>query len=149
MTSGRPSDGSPSLWYNAARTLDQNRAANEAFRSSFRLPFPTPVQPRNQNTGIIRPAFHAHVNPTPGNPVPMDVDAARKRAANPFTCFRCGKIGHKVPECPLRFDVRALSVDELQTILEDRMAELDVAPAEEPEKEGSLPETQDFAHRNK
>jgi hypothetical protein len=153
MTSGRPSDDFPSDWYSAARTLDQNRAANEAFRSSYRIPLPTSFQPRNQTPGIIRPFVHAHANPTPGNPVPMDVDASKRKVANPLTCFRCGKIGHKVPDCPLRFDVRALSVDELQTILEDRLAELDVASGEteeeaEAEKKESLPEIQDFVRRN-
>jgi predicted ATPase with chaperone activity len=81
----------------------------------------------------------------------MDVDSARKKAANALTCFRCGNLGHKAPDCHLQFDVRALSVDELQTILEDRLAELDVVPREteeETEKKESSSETQDFVHRN-
>jgi len=31
MPSGRPSDMVPMDWYTAARTIDQNRATNEAF----------------------------------------------------------------------------------------------------------------------
>ena len=31
MPSGRPSDMFPTDWYTAARTIDQNRATNEAF----------------------------------------------------------------------------------------------------------------------
>ena len=34
MSSGRPSDANPDEWYNVARTVDQNRAANEAFTST-------------------------------------------------------------------------------------------------------------------
>jgi len=58
----------------------------------------------------------------------MDVDAARRKASVPITCYRCGKLGHKTPDCDLRFDVRALTTDELQSYLEDRLAKLDVAP---------------------
>jgi len=36
MASGRPSDSIPSQWYDAARIVDENRAANEAFYSSSR-----------------------------------------------------------------------------------------------------------------
>jgi Retrotransposon gag protein len=34
MASGRPSDDRPEQWYKVARTVDQNRSANEAFSSS-------------------------------------------------------------------------------------------------------------------
>ena len=44
------------------------------------------------------------------------------------SCFCCGKPGHFGKDCPDRFDVRTLSVDELQQLLEDRLAQLDVAP---------------------
>ena len=33
MSSRRPSDANPDEWYNMARTVDQNQAANEAFTS--------------------------------------------------------------------------------------------------------------------
>ena len=37
MPSGRPSNMVPMDWYTAARTIDQNQATNEAFRSSYQL----------------------------------------------------------------------------------------------------------------
>jgi hypothetical protein len=152
MASGRPSDIIPAQWYNAARVVDQNRATNEAFRSSYRVPTsiqPHP-QPRQAVPGVFRsPPAHAHVNPSPGHPVPMDVDAARRKTSLPITCYRCGEPGHKAPDCKLRFDVRALSVDELQAYLEDRMTALDVVPEQEEvavEEEKVLP--QDFVKSN-
>ena len=42
MSSGRPSDANPDEWYNMARTVDQNRAANEAFTSTHRTAVPAP-----------------------------------------------------------------------------------------------------------
>ena len=43
-----------------------------------------------------------------------------------------------------RFDIRELSIDDLQTYLEDRLAELD---AKHPEPTAEV-EEQDFSHRN-
>src|SRR5882757_3838997 len=54
MTAGRPSDTFPTAWYEAARNVDQNRASNEAFQSSFysstpaRLVTKTPLSSRNR-----------------------------------------------------------------------------------------------------
>ena len=83
MPSGRPSNIVPTDWYTAARTIDQNRATNEAFRSSYQTPnaAPMPSRPATFNTvrfqALEQSANHQHA-PTPGNPVPMDIDASRK-----------------------------------------------------------------------
>src|SRR5271155_1424663 len=150
MTSGRPSDMEPSDWYKAAKTVNQNQATNEAFHSSYRIPSFTPShsQPRPSAPGIIRPYIHAHTNPSPGNTVPMDIDAAQRKAALPIMCYHCGKPGHKSSECNLRFDICALSVDELQTYLEDRLAGLDAVTEKTEEKEVAEKSEQDFAPHN-
>jgi len=79
----------------------------------------------------------------------MDLDLARRKAMPASTCFRCGKPGHFGRDCPDRFDVRALSVDELQTILEDRLAQLDVVSANPVDPAGEEPtEQEDFLSSN-
>jgi len=74
----------------------------------------------------------------------MDIDASQKTQLLLFSCYRCRKAGHKAPDCPTQFDIQELSIDNLQTYLEDCLAELDVKhlePAAEVEE-------QDFSHRN-
>ena len=83
---------------------------------------------------------HQHA-PTPGNPVLMDIDASQKMQPLPFSYYQCGKAGHKAPDCPTQFDIWELSIDDLQTYLEDRLAELD---AKHPEPTAEV-EEQDFS----
>jgi hypothetical protein len=147
MASGRPSDTDPTRWYETARTVDENRATNEAFQSAYRAP--STSAGRSLSVIPVRsvpPAPNAHLVPTPGNPVPMDIDLARRKALSSALCFRCGKPGHLSKECPDRFDVRMLSTDELQDLLSDRLAQLDVAPSEPEPADSTLqkPETKDF-----
>ena len=82
MAYGRPSDASPEDWYEVAKNVDQNCAANEAFKLAYRAPGPASVCPtanpvRVTTPGILRPPSVAHSHPTPGNPVPMDIDGGR------------------------------------------------------------------------
>jgi hypothetical protein len=132
MANGRPSDIAPTAWYEAARNVDQNRASNEAFRSAHRTSAPLSNHLRPPIQSVSRPLLtQAHVKPTPGYPVPMDIDANRRKTPITPTCFRCGKSGHKVPDCPVQYDVRTLTTDELEAILETRLAERDVVPIED------------------
>jgi hypothetical protein len=75
MASGCPSDTDPEAWFCLAVQMDQNRAVDEArLRTARRqhwLPrLATSVFPRS-----AAPARFAHSNPSPGNPIPMDIDA--------------------------------------------------------------------------
>ena len=132
MASGRPSDTNPARWYEMARTVDDNRATNEAFQSAHKA---SPAPPIRSSIFLVRtvPTLpNAHLVPSPGNPIPMDIDLARRKPLPSVSCFRCGKPGHLSKECPDRFDVRTLTIDELQELLENRLAQLDVATTPEP-----------------
>ena len=86
----------------------------------------------------------AHSNPSPGNPVLMDIDAARKNKTAPDMCRHCGKIGHWSKDCDLRFDVCYMNEDELEMELENRLAAKDVAVLEAPSDMEPLVSIEDF-----
>ena len=133
MTHGRPSDTAPTAWYEAARNVDQNRASNEAFRSTHRTPnsLPSHLRPPTQPSPRLPIITQTHVKPTPGHPVPMDIDANRRRNPLSPTCYRCGNTGHKVPDCPRQFDIRVWSTEDLEAELQARLARRDVVPLED------------------
>ena len=148
MVTGRPADADTEAWYRMARIVDQNRTANEAFGFSQRAPAPTSIRPTgsvfNRPTPLpAAPLRHAPSTPAPGYPVPMDIDRSRPKAALPLSCFRCGKVGHMGRECPERFDVRKLSDEELEEILQERLMKKDVVdPADPPDADPT--EREDF-----
>ncbi len=132
MASGRPDDLDPEAWYEAAIRIDQNQAANAAFRSAHHAtPQPKPLttiaatcfQPATNtrtvalpNCQVFPPCF-AHTSPTPRNPVPMDINATGQAGKLPPTCFRCGKIGHMVNNCPQPMDIRTMGRDEADFLM--------------------------------
>ena len=132
MMNGWPSDMAPTTWYEAARNIDQNRASNKAFHSAHHIPtnFTNTLCPSAQST-LWPPSTQAHVKLTLGNPVPMDVDASRRRTPTILTCYWCGKPGHKVPDCPLQFDIWALTTEKLGAEVQARMAQRDVVTVED------------------
>jgi hypothetical protein len=65
----------------------------------------------------------------------MDVDAIQKRKETPDTCRRCGKTGHWAKECPKRFDIRFMFMEEKEEWLNDLALGIDRCKIEEKEEE--------------
>jgi len=68
MPSGHPSDMVPMDWYTAARTIDQNWATNEAFRSSYWTPSVASVPSSHLQHCSISGSGAEHKSPTCSNP---------------------------------------------------------------------------------
>jgi hypothetical protein len=69
-----------------------------------------------------------------------------------MTCFRCGVTGHGSRDCPQQFDVRSMTMDELNEAIENRYAKMDVAPevvaVTDVGGETEQAQEEDFAPRN-
>ena len=149
MTYRRPSDTDLEAWFRLAVRMDQNCEADEAFHVSHQQPYVlTPTV--NHPLAMSRPvptaptARFAHSNPSLGNPVLMDIDAARKAKATPDTCQCCGKTGHWAKECDLHFDVRYMDTDEIDRELENKFAAKDKASVETPDEAEPPVSVEDF-----
>jgi hypothetical protein len=170
MAAGRPDDLDPKAWYEAAIRIDQNQAANAAFRSAHHVasqPKPltaataTRFQPTVDTRAIALPnrqvflSRFAHTSPTPGNPVLMDIDAMRRAGKLLPTCFQCGKVGHVINSCPQPMDIRTMGRDEADFLMghiSAQMNEMNLAtPAVSEEDELQLLEAleEDFRSSSK
>ena len=66
MAFGHPSDASPEGWYEAAKNVDQNHAANEAFKLAYQTPRPAPVRTTPTPVrAIAQNILHLHQLPIP------------------------------------------------------------------------------------
>ena len=132
MANGQPSDTAPTAWYKATRNVDQNRASNKAFRSAHCTPALNLLCPPAIPLLALRHLLvQVQAQLTPGHPIPMEVDGNQRKALVPLPCYCCGKPRHKVPDCPLCFNVQAHTITELKVELEVRFAKQDAILAED------------------
>jgi len=62
----------------------------------------------------------------------MDVDVVRKTCSLPLRgCYQCGEANHLVKDCPYRLDVRRLTAEQREKLIEDLIALKDVVEEEE------------------
>ena len=71
----------------------------------------------------------------------MDMDITRKaRSLSPRGCYQCRDANHVVWDCPHRLDVRQLTMEQREELIEDLLALKDAVPIEE----SCPPEEEDF-----
>ena len=142
---GRPADNDPEAWFAAARLYEQSRASNAAFIHSHPNPASRPANPVRPSAPPAprtfsslpmplapRPLYAAGGTPAAASnrPVPMDVDAVRKRNATTLSCYRCAGLGHLAKDCPQRFDVRYMTSEERDDWAQHLLIAKDVAEVE-------------------
>jgi len=142
MPFGRPADTDLEAWYIAARRIDQAWLTNEAFQSMLWSMTTAPVHSTlPQSTSLstfclplstpppipLRPA-----PPIPSRGIPMDVDAVWKARSLPSQeCYWCREANHLVRDCPYRLDIRKLTMEQWEDLIEDLMALKDAVEEEE------------------
>ena len=142
MPFGRPADTDPEAWYVATQRIDQARLTNEAFQSTFQSMTAALTRftlPRSAPLSMFRlpPSTLPSVPPrpalsVPSKGIPMDINAVRKACSlPPRGCYRCGEANHLVRDCPHRLDVRKLTVEQQEELIEDLMALKDAVEEEE------------------
>jgi hypothetical protein len=141
----RPQDRDFNGWFKAARRLDLNCLANEAFHYTSRRPLtqsaPTltthSAPPCNlfsffrsqaPPTAVTPAAMHTPSRALPPG-VPMDIDRTRTFKPIAQTCYRCGQTGRISKECDLHHDVRHMTLDEEDEYIQHILANRDAAMA--------------------
>jgi len=137
----RPTDTDPEAWYTAARRIDQARLTNEAFQSMLQsttmaptrstLPWPTPLSMLRLPQSALPPIPPRPALPVPSGGIPMDVDTIWKTRLTPLRgCYRCREPNHLVKDCPHHLDVRRLTAEQREELIEDLMALKDTVAEE-------------------
>jgi hypothetical protein len=131
-------------WFKAARRLDLNCLANEAFHYASRrplthsVPSPTtyPAPPHtlfsfirsHPPTATSPAAMHTPSRALPPG-IPMDVDRTQTLKPLTQTCYKCSQTGHISRDCDLRHDVHHMTLEEEDKYIQHVLANCDAAMA--------------------
>jgi hypothetical protein len=141
----RPQDRDFDGWFMAARCLDLNRLANEAFHYTSRRPLTQSAPTLTTHSAPPRTLFSflrsqapptaatPAAMPTPSRALPpgilMDVDRTWTFKPIMQTCHRCGQTGHFSKECDLQHDVCHMTLEEEDEFIQHILANRDATMA--------------------
>jgi len=144
MPFGRPANTDPEAWYAAAWRIDQVRLANKVFQSTLWSTTITPVcsalaRPTPFSVLCSPPAALPSILPRPPPPPPtpsggilIDIDTVWKtHSLPPRGCYWYGEANHLVKDCPHHLDVRRLTAEQREELIEHLMALKDAVEEEE------------------
>ena len=142
MAYGRPSDLIPDAWYEVAKNIDQNQAANESFKLASRIPIPVPTSIH------MTPSVPIHLGPPSLLWILPSVPRISSTPVNltPVNCYQCHKPRHLATDCPQKHDIRTLSVEEIEMVL---MVKKDIAETEDSPVEVKKADLKDFVQDSK
>lgn len=132
----RPKDDDPEKWFEMARMLDLNRISSEAFESTYNRPQGTSTATSTSRSifpRVLGSQTSQHMPSVSQNRLTTSTrqETPSQRLTNtPRACFRCGSLDHLSPQCKQKFDVRAMTSDEKEDLLEQLLADKDVAKEE-------------------
>jgi len=69
----------------------------------------------------------------------MDIDATKRKGANPPVCYHCGEPGHLKLQCPKRFDIHHMMMEEVDEWMQQQVIDKDVAELKEADTEEDFP----------
>jgi hypothetical protein len=148
MPVGRPANDKPADWYEAAALCDENQITNAAFFSAKPVPtwhttlvFRAPQMFLAATPQAVPMPLPPPPVPNFPAPVPMDVDVVRRRTAHPQTCYWCGQSGHLCCDCTLRHNTHYMTLDGKEDLIQQLMADINAAVAQQPEQGPGATET--------
>ena len=65
------------------------------------------------------------------NPIPMDIDAVKRKNANPLVCYHCRESGHLKPQYLKQFNIQHMTMNEMEKWMQQKVLDQDAVELKE------------------